>query len=288
MNLGKMRSSGLELAINYSLIKKSDFSYMITLTSASAKTKLISLSGSYNGTNLKYGTQDLGDLGTPGMNGLPLVRVEEGKPIGQLQALVFKEIDANGNISFVDENNDGYIDHTDMQVAGNGLPKFLIGFGNMVVYKKLDLNVFFRGVFGHSLINSYRAFYEAPNMIYSYNLPKTAANMRNTTTGALLNTSAGIISSIDIENASFVSLDNLSLGYNFTLPESSPFSKIRLYLAGNNLIYITRYKGSDPNPRYVDSAIDMGTYNNPLVPGIDRLSSWPRTRSFTLGANFVF
>jgi iron complex outermembrane receptor protein len=125
-------------------------------------------------------------------------------------------------------------------------------------------------------------------MITSYNLPKTAADMRNPTTKTLLNVSSGTLSSKDIENASFVSLDNLSLGYNFTLPKTSQFSKIRLYLAGNNLFYITKYKGVDPNPRYVDSATDMGTYNSPLVPGIDRRNTWFRTRSITFGANFVF
>ena len=99
--------------------------------------------------------------------------------------------------------------------------------------------------------------------------------------------SGGILTSKDIENASFVSLDNLSLGYNFNLSESSQFRKISIYLAGNNLFYITRYKGPDPNPRYIDNE-NLGTYGSPLVPGIDRRNTWPRTRSLTFGANFVF
>jgi TonB-dependent starch-binding outer membrane protein SusC len=289
MNIGKIRSSGLELTLNYNVIKKSDFSYSVTLSpSCNFKNILVSLSGTYNGTELKYGIQELGSIGSPGWNGMPLVKVEEGKPIGQLLAYVFKEIDETGNMVFVDENNDGYIDNMDMQVVGNGLPKFLFGFCNTVTFKNWDLNVFFRGVFGHSLINSYRVIYEAPDMIYSYNLPNTVTDMRNATTGKLMNSSSGTMTNLDVEKASFISLDNMSLGYNFRLPAGSAFSKIRLYFAGNNLFYITRYKGSDPNPRYVDGATDMGTYNNPLVPGVDRLSSWPRTRSFTFGANFVF
>jgi iron complex outermembrane receptor protein len=219
---------------------------------------------------------------------MPLIKVEEGKPIGQILAYVFKEIDETGKMVFVDENNDGYIDNRDMQVVGNGIPKFLFGFGNTVTFKNWDLNVFFRGVFGHSLINSYRAIYEAPNMIYSYNLPNTAKDMRNATTGTLMNSSAGTMTNLDVEKASFVSLDNMSFGYNFRLPSVSAFSKIRLYVSGNNLFYINRYKGSDPSPRYVDSQMYYGTFNNPLVPGIDRLSSWPRTKSVTIGANFVF
>ena len=226
-------------------------------------------------------------MGSPGQNQVPLVRVEEGKPIGQLLALQYKGIDAAGNMTFVDQNNDGKIDQADRVIVGNGLPKFLIGFGNNLSYKNWDLNVFFRGVFGHDLINSFRGFYEVPQMINSYNLPKTAADQRSAN-GTLMVTSSGLLSSYDVEHADFVSLDNLALGYTFKLAKTSAFSKIRLYVAGNNLFYITKYKGVDPNPRYVDTATDMGTYNSPLVPGVDRRDTWYRARQVTFGVNIVF
>jgi iron complex outermembrane receptor protein len=157
----------------------------------------------------------------------------------------------------------------------------------MVTYKNWDLDVFFRSVSGHDLVNSYRSFYEVPNLIQTYNLPETTANMKNASTGVYLKNSSGVLTSIDVEHASFISLDNISLGYSFILPGSSQFSKIRMYLGSNNLFYITRYKGSDPNPRYIDNE-QLGTLGSPLVPGIDRRNNWPRTRSFTFGANVVF
>ncbi|MGD0756208.1 MAG: TonB-dependent receptor, partial [Bacteroidales bacterium] len=289
LNIGKLRSSGLELSLNFDVVKKPDFSYSVTLTpSYNLENILVSLSGTYNGSKLTYGIQDLSDMGSPGQNQVPLTRVQEGKPIGQLLALVYNGIDAYGNLTFVDENHDGTIDQADRRVIANALPKWQTGFGNVLTYKNWDLNVFFRGVFGHHLVNSFRGFYEVPDMITSYNLPKTAADMKNPSTGVLLNVSSGTLSSKDIENASFVSLDNLSLGYNFSLPKGGQFSKIRVYVAGNNLFYITKYKGVSPEPRYVDSATDMGTYNSPLVPGIDRRDTYFTTRSFTIGANFVF
>jgi len=288
MNIGELRSSGMELSLNYNVVKNSDFSYNITLShSHNIKKTLVSLSGEYNGTTLKYGINYIGDMGSPGMCCVSLIRSEEGKPIGQLHAYVFKEIDENGRMTFEDQNGDGTIDSRDLAVVGNGLPDYLIGFDNVVTYNNWDLDIFFRGVFGHDLLNSYRAFYEVPNYIIAYNVPKTAAKMRNKATGNLLNNSSGIVTNIDIENASFISLDNISLGYNFSLPESSEFSKIRMFLGGNNLFYITRYKGSDPNPRYTDSAY-LGTHGSPLVPGMDRRDTWPRTRSVTFGANIVF
>lgn len=287
LNLGEIKSSGLELAFTWSAVEKSDFSYSLSFTSAySLENTLVSLSGTYNGAELTYGIRDLGQLSFPG-GGLPLVRSEEGQPIGQLYTLVFKEIDEGGNLIFEDLNEDGNIDFDDRQVVGNGLPDFLFGFGNDFTYKNWDLNIFFRGVFGHDLINTYRALYEAPNMIGSYNLPKTATDMRNSTTGALLNNFYSIFSDYHVENASFISLDNLSLGYNFNLPESSGFRKIRVYLAGNNLFYITGYQGADPNPRYADTPY-QGAFNNPLIPGVDRRNTWLRTRSVSLGITLGF
>ena len=288
MNIGKLKSSGMELSLKYNVVETSDFSYDIIFSrSHNLKNILVSLSGNYNGTPLEYGINYIGDMGSPGMCCATLIRSEEGKPVGQLHAYVFKEIDENGRMLFEDQNSDGQIDSRDLAVVGNGLPEYLTGFDNVFIYKNWDLNVFFRGVFGHDLLNSYRAFYEVPNFIVAYNVPKTTANMRNPANGNLAGNSSGIVNSTDVENASFISLDNISLGYNFSLPESSQFNMIRMYLGGNNLFYITRYKGSDPNPRYFDSD-NVGTYGSPLVPGIDRRNTWPRTRSVTFGANIVF
>jgi iron complex outermembrane receptor protein len=290
LNLGEIKSSGLELSLTWNAIQKDGFTYSTTLTpSYNLENTLVSLSGTFNGAELKYGVRDLSNMGSPGQNQAPLIRAEEGKPIGQILALKFKEIDEKGNFTFEDLSGpkgvpDGTIDSFDRTVVGNGLPKFLLGWGNDFTYKNWDMNLFFRGVFGHDLINSFRAFYEVPNVMGSYNLPKTAKDMRNAKTGVLLNNSSGLYSSLYVEKGNFVSLDNASLGYNFKLQKGGPFSKIRVYAAGNNLFYITKYKGVDPNPRYGDSEEN----NNPLQPGIDRRGTYFRTRSVSFGVNVVF
>ncbi len=285
LNIGEMKSSGIELTLNWNVVKSGDFSYEISLTpSYNIENTLVSLSGDYNGDELKFTTTDLGGMGAPGQSDVPLVRAEEDKPIGQLLALEYKEIDEDGNLIFVDQNNDATIDEKDRIIVGNGLPKFQLGFGNTITYKNFDFNFSFRGVFGHDLINSYRGFYEVPNMIGSYNLPETAMDMRNSVSGVLLNNSTGVLSSYHVEDASFVTLDNLSLGYTLSLKNKEWVSRVRIYIAGNNLFYITNYKGVDPNPRYGD----IESNNNPLIPGVDRRNTWFRTRSLTFGANIVF
>jgi iron complex outermembrane receptor protein len=284
-NKGRLRSSGMETTLNYMVTKTTEFSYYLTFTSSfNLKNTLVTSPLIYYGYVSPNGIQDIGFPGSPGGGQTALVRIENGKPVGQLIGFRFKGIDQNGLDLFEDVNKDGNIDYNDVTVIGNGLPKSMIGINNSIKYKNWDLNIFFRGVFGHDLINSYREFYETPRMVFSYNVLKTTASIRNSD-GKLAEMTFGTLSDQYVENASFLSLDNMCLGYNFKLPSSSQISKIRLYLAGNNLFYITKYKGSDPNPRYGDS--EFSDYD-PLIPGVDRRSTWPRTRSVTFGASFVF
>jgi len=282
LNLGEINNSGLELTLTWKAVQTSDFSWSTTITPTYyLKNELVSLSGVYNGAELTYGVRDLGAMGAPGQSGVPLVRAEEGQPIGQLWAHTFVEVGPDGDLILRDTNEDGTVDELDRSVVGNGLPDAEFGWGNMFSYKNFDLNIFFRGVLGHDLNNTYRAFYEVPQMIGSYNLPVTADDMRNAETGTLLNNSSGVLSSLHIEDASFVSLDNISLGYNFDMSGNSAFRNIRIFVAGNNLFYITKYKGVDPSPRYDDGG-------NVLIPGIDRRNTWFRTRSVSLGVNLGF
>jgi iron complex outermembrane receptor protein len=208
---------------------------------------------------------------------VPTVRAEEGQPIGQLWGHTFVEIDTDGNLILRDTNEDGTVDTEDRAVIGNGLPDAEFGFANSFRYKDLDFNITFRGVLGHDLNNKYRAFYEVPNMIGSYNLPKTATDLRNDN-GTLYNASSGVFSSYHVEDADFIALDNMSIGYNFSFGSDAGVRSLRIYLAGNNLFYLTGYSGSDPNPRY-----DTG--GNVLAPGNDVRNTWFRARSVTLGVN---
>ena len=174
------------------------------------------------------------------------------------------------------------MDDGDRQVTGNGLPKMEFGWGNSFTFGgNWDLSIFFRSVIGHDLLNTFRAFYEVPNIIGSYNTLQSSADLRNSETGVLLNNSSGVLSSTHVEDASFFALDNMSLGYNFNMPDGNAFRRIRVYLAGNNLFYITGYEGVDPNPRYSDGG-------NPLIPGIDRRNTWFRTRTISVGVNLGF
>ena len=283
VNVGEIKNSGLELALSWNAVSSPNFNYTTTITPTYyIQNDLISLSGDFNGETLEYGSRELGAMGAPGQSDVPTTKAEEGGPIGNLWAYVYEGIGPDGELLLKDSNGNGEIDDGDREVVGNGLPDFELGWANTFTFgKNWDLNIFFRGVFGHDLLNTFRAFYEVPNIVNSYNTLKSSADLRNETTGTLLNNSSGVLSSTHIEDASFFALDNLNLGYNFNLPEGAAFRNIRLYVAGNNLFYITGYSGVDPNPRYSDGG-------NPLIPGVDRRNTWFRTRTVSLGVNLGF
>ena len=87
-----------------------------------------------------------------------------------------------------------------------------------------------------------------------------------------------------VENASFLKLDEVTLGYTFKFKDKA-FRSLRVYAVGQNLALITGYTGNDP-----DTIQDVGLGNeiNGRSLGIDVRSPYPTTRSFVFGVNFGF
>jgi len=272
-NIGELTNSGVEFALNYEAVKNSNFSWTPGGNISSyhvVLTKLVnSLKGSYVGAT---------NLGTPGQEQTQLTRAEEGEPIGILYGPKYLGVDANGKYLYSDGKGGavGY-NSAAKQIIGNGLPKFEFGITNAFKYKNFDFNFFMRASIGHQLINTYRAFYENPIVASSYNVVNTKYFNPNVTDNANY-------SSYDVEKASFLKLDNATLGYTFNIRKSSKkgmLSSLRAYISGQNLFTITGYTGVDPEVRYTDGG-------NVLAPGIDRRETWVYTRSFTFGLNMGF
>jgi iron complex outermembrane receptor protein len=79
-----------------------------------------------------------------------------------------------------------------------------------------------------------------------------------------------------VENASYLRLDNATLGYTFPSLIKG-IRSLRLYVSGNNLALITRYRGIDPE-------ISLSG----LTPGVDNKDYYPRTRAFLFGLDLNF
>ena len=277
-NIGTLQSTGFEVMINYDVVKNRKFSWTTSVNYSRAHVVLTkldpTLAGSYVGAS---------NLGSPGQEATQITRAMQGQPIGLFYQAVYRGVDQNGKYLFDDGKGNAVADKNDYKtIIGNGLPKFEMGWTNTIRYAKWDLNVFFRGAFGHNLINTYRAFYENPTVASVYNVVKTKYYNPRVN-------DAQLFSSLFVEKGTFVKLDNATIAYNWLLKkEGTPgggFRSLRAYVTGYNLFMITGYTGADPEVRYADQSTSPP---NILAPGIDRRENWVLTRSFTLGVNLGF
>ncbi len=278
-NVGELTSSGLEAAVAVNGLKFGGLKWSPTLNATFyLKNELVSLSEG----DLKFGSGgaiDIAGVGSPGQNNFYMIRVAEGEKLGQIFGPVYTGPDDKGNPTFKDIDGDGKKypdDNDDRAELGNGLPNLTLGLNNTFSAGNFTLNAFIRGAFGHSLVNQNRVFYEDRNAgsILSYN--------RINTKYADPKLKDSKYSSLHVEKADFIRLDNMQLGYN--LPVKGLFNRAFVYLAGNNLFTITDYTGVDPEVRFGDSEDN----ENPLAPGIDRRGNYFTTRSFSLGVNLGF
>jgi iron complex outermembrane receptor protein len=294
-NAGQLRTNGLEFTVNYDIIKKEKLTYNSGLIFSTYKTKL---------EKNPQGDQVIANLGYPGQNNTNVILVKEGQEVGQIWGPVFSgDVDESGTPILEDINGDGelitdqgsaLLENADFTVLGKGLPDFEMGWTNQLAFGNWDINVFFRGAFGHSLVNTFRAFYEPIiGSQASYNFINTKLARADIKTAQF--------SSYYVEKADFVRLDNLSIGYN--IPWDHDFIKsVRLTLSGQNLFTITNYTGTDPEPALqdfgtdnsVNSAISVNAGNiqlsnpNPLAPGIDRRNNYFTSRTITIGLKVNF
>jgi TonB-dependent starch-binding outer membrane protein SusC len=272
-NIGKLESSGVELSIGYDVMKKSNFVWNTRVNFTTYNIFLAELSpdfsaGSYIGET---------NMGTPGQEQTQITRAMVGEDIGILWGLKYKGVDESGGYIFEDISGDGVIDNKDETIIGHGLPDFEFGWTNTFTYKRFDFNFLLRGSVGHDLINSYRAFYETPVAKGQYNVVNSKYFNPN------INTTQ-VFSSLHVEDASFLKLDNATVGYTFPMSNEGTVKSLRAYLSGQNLFMITDYTGVDPEVRYSDGINPP----NVLAPGVDRRETWAWTRSFTLGVNIQF
>lgn len=277
LNGGDLRNSGIEVALNYSIVNKTDFSVSTGINFATIKTEIVDLNLGESGERFQAG------VGSPGQNSSFMIRVKEGQPVGQIFGPKLLGIGEDGKWIFnnadgnVDSNGNPIIDEKDFEVLGQGLPKFTFNWNMTFVYKNFDFNFQLRSAIGHSIVNQYRVFYEAPGAITSYNVVESARDIPTLT-------DAPRYSSLHVEKGDYAALDNMTLGYTLPLSPGSMISRLRFYATAQNPFVITNYKGADPEVRYVDTEDN----NNPLSAGIDRRNTWVRTRTFTVGLNLTF
>lgn len=209
-----------------------------------------------------------------------------------------------GDWKFKNLDNNEVIDENDKTVIGNASPKFYGGLNNNFSYKGFDLSVFLTFSYGNEVLNATklvttkvgRQNYNALNVMNSsnrwmtinaegkvvtdpaelsaLNAGKTIASFRDNEEGDKY------VHSWAVEDASFLKLSNITLGYTFPKNRIKKIglSNLRLYATGHNLLTWTPYSGFDP---------EVSNMRSPLTPGVD-FGAYPRSRSFIFGVNVAF
>lgn len=210
-----------------------------------------------------------------------------------------------GDYIYEDLNQDGKINNEDATFIGNPEPKFTYGIGNTFSYKGLDLTIFFSGSYGNKALNLSRFRIEDPrsnaNILKSSlnyaqvgmidpNGPEEDYRNLHVIGGSAImpalqesdaNNNYTRVSDLLIEDASYLRLQNISLGY--TLPQhwvrKIYLSNVRVYANIQNIYTWSKYKGLDP---------EVGSmYGDALMTGVD-YGRYPSPRIYTLGLNVSF
>jgi len=216
-----------------------------------------------------------------------------------------------GDWLFKDNNPDGVIDENDRVNLGSPLPLFTGGFGNTFTYKNFDLNLYFTYSYGNKVMNWLRVTMDNPNTttnkfrrasnyakialinekgseddIYNVYVASAGRWMPRMSAGDVNDNDR--ISSLYIEDGSYLRLQNLSLAYR--LPQKwmdkVRIASARLSLNIQNVFTLTKYTGYDP-----EVGMTMDQYStsgqDALMNGIDT-GRYPSPRIFTLGLNVGF
>ena len=283
LNNADLVNNGVELSLGYLVNFSETATWEPRLTFAAIETRLED-----NGEEPDFSFNNNQEIqsttpGSPGQNGDPISRLVFDAEFGGIYT---RQLDVEATVA-ANNNEYVYLNEGEKALVGNGLPDFSIGFANTFTFGPADFSFFLRGDFGHDLANLPRNFYGNAGNAAS----RPIDNILLTDLYQPNITAAPQFSDYFVEDASFLALDNAQLGYTFNLGGNSGFRNLRLYVAGQNLFYITDYTGVDPNVRFFDDVNGNGFVDggeSTLSPGIDRRSTFFRTRTFTLGVNVGF
>jgi TonB-linked SusC/RagA family outer membrane protein len=274
-NAGDVQNTGFEFEVSYSG-RKGKFNYNISANLGTLKNKV-----------LKIGTTDLPITGAAS-------RTEVGRSIGELYAYEVEGIFQSqaditnhasqtgasvGDLMFKNtDDSNNIINGDDRTFQGVTIPKINYGLNFSCDYKNWDFSFFWQGSAGHKVFNdTYRSL-----MLGDYSNHHTDELNYWTPTNTNTDIPRPVIgdpngnnrdSNRFIEKGDFIKLQNVRLGYTFKM-KNPFFERANIYLSGQNLLTISKYRGYDPDfisDGLFSRGFDRGSFPNPrtIAVGID-------------------
>lgn len=269
-NIGEMTNRGVELSLNGILVDKDDLQWNISANFSTDKNKITKLYqdvdaiynfGGFTGNEIqRTGNFFLGES----LNSIytyefdRIIQPEDMDYVNSLQ-LPGKTLQP-GDILPKDQQSEGeeghgVIDENDRVIVGKQDPKFYGGFSTGITWKSFSLNTVFTYSYGAKKISGY---YESlmsgtgfgpahTDMLNRWTPGNPDTNIPRATYDNSLRFGTGE-TSWGLQDASYLRLSTLTLGYNFpgSVLQQLGLSNLRVYMTGNNLHTWTKYKGYDP------------------------------------------
>ncbi|NQZ75467.1 MAG: SusC/RagA family TonB-linked outer membrane protein [Ekhidna sp.] len=277
-NVASFESRGLELQLNSIIVDKSDLRIDVNFNAAYNTNEITKLNRSNDPNDPGIRRSGIsGDVG----------RTIQVWRVGENNTSFFTyqhQRDANGNPLpdrtdhngdglqndldiYVDQNGDGQINENDLIVNQQAAPDWIYGLTSNVQFKKFDLAMTWRGAIGNYNYNN--TFSQFGNF-EGVNQPGFANNIHRSAYRTDF-TDRQLLSDAYLQSASFLRLDNITVGYSF----SSLGEKLngRVYVTGTNLLTLTSYDGLDP-----EAGGQGGIDNNP----------YPIAQMYVVGLNLNF
>ncbi len=293
VNKGEVKNKGFEFSVNAVPIQKNNLSWDINANFSTNKNEIIDLGGEIIYGLSSSGNNDavLSDETYILKEGLPLGELYGYKWLGIWQENEAAEADKYGNNKpgdnkYADLEPDYNINASDRTNIGNGTPKYIWGFNSTLSYKKWNLNVLLEGAHDCKKLNIVYAMASSQHsksrtitLKDAWENSWTPENKSNKYPNATSATSTNYMNSTQwLQNAGFVRLKNISLGYTFDKRQTK-IGDFYIYVSAQNLFTITDYKGYDPEA--------TSTLTSDVNTGIDS-GITPSARIFTIGAQLSF
>ena len=292
-NVGEMKNSGVEFELGYKW-NIADAKFAVKANAAYLKNELVNL-GNTTGTMEYESLMGVGTF-TRAENGQPWPYFYGYKTNGILQnaaeAAAYNALyhtneagelvnpSAPGDFRFVDVNGDGKISDDDKTKIGKGMPDWTFGLNFNAEWKGFDFMMFWQGTAGNDVFDATMRVDKNNQNLPSWMLGRwTGEGTSNEIPRFVFGNTSNLVSSdLYVNDASYLRLKNISLGYTIPKNITRKFfvDNLRIYVMAENLLTFTKYHGYDPeiSSGGTSLGVDWGVY--------------PQARTWTVGFNLGF
>lgn len=291
-NVGSLRNTGTEFSVDY-VIFDGDFHWDLNANVTFIQNEATDV-GEGNNTDPNTGEPYL-EVAEWNRRGGP--RIYEGQPAGQIYGYVLEgvfrdqeqadnwpvDMDPQRNLHqegywiYKDVNGDGIITDADQEALGTGQPDMIFGITNRLRWRNFDLSIFFQGVtgvdvavfYGGDVDPDFTDVWTPDNRDARSAINKVGGNGKK----------ALVFDNRMVEDASYLRLKNLRLGYTIPTGNINFLSGLNIYFNATNVFTLTDYRGYNPDvssggTQAFSEGFDTGVY--------------PLARMYTFGVNVNF